>query len=60
MASLGALKRSMALTLILIFGLLFVLLIVVSTLLQWYMGDIGFPFRPRLAPIAQSGYRSLS
>ncbi|MCK4265785.1 MAG: M48 family metalloprotease, partial [Thermoplasmata archaeon] len=49
MASLGALKRSMALTLILIFGLLFVLLIVVSTLLQWYMGDIGFPFWIQIA-----------
>ena len=44
MASLGALKRSMALTLILIFGLLFVLLVVISTLIQWYMEDQFFPF----------------
>lgn len=44
MASLGALKRSMALTLILIFGMLFVLLVVVSTLLQWYMAGSFIPF----------------
>ncbi|MDO9537444.1 MAG: zinc metalloprotease HtpX [Thermoplasmata archaeon] len=44
MASLGALKRSMALTLILIFGLLFALLVVISTLVQWYMQDTFFPF----------------
>lgn len=44
MASLGALKRSMALTLTLIFGLLFGLLVVISMLLQWYMEDSFFPF----------------
>jgi heat shock protein HtpX len=44
MASLGALKRSMALTLILIFGMLFTLLVVISTLVQWYMEDNLFPF----------------
>ena len=44
MASLGALKRSMALTLILIFGMLFALLVVISTLVQWYMQDNLFPF----------------
>lgn len=44
MASLGALKRSMALTLILIFGLLFALLAVISTLVQWYMEGALIPF----------------
>ena len=44
MASLGALKRNMALTLFLIFGLLFGLLVVISMLLQWYMEDSFFPF----------------
>jgi heat shock protein HtpX len=44
MASLGALKRSMALTLILIFGLLFMLLVVVSTLIQWYMETAQIAF----------------
>jgi heat shock protein HtpX len=44
MASLGALKRSMALTLILIFGLLFMLLVVVSTLIQWYMESAQIAF----------------
>lgn len=44
MASLGALKRSMALTLILIFGLLFALLVVVSTLIQWYMESAQIAF----------------
>jgi len=44
MASLGALKRSMALTLILIFGLLFALLVVISMLVQWYMESNFFPF----------------
>ncbi len=44
MASLGALKRNMALTLFLIFGLLFGLLVVISMLLQWYMDDSFFPF----------------
>ncbi len=44
MASLGALKRSMALTLILIFGMLFMLLIVISTLVQWYMASALIPF----------------
>jgi len=44
MASLGALKRNMAITLILIFGLLFGLLVVISMLLQWYMEDSYFPF----------------
>ncbi|MFO7618276.1 MAG: zinc metalloprotease HtpX [Thermoplasmata archaeon] len=44
MASLGALKRSMALTLILIFGMLFALLIVISTLIQWYMAGAFIPF----------------
>jgi len=44
MATLGALKRSMALTMILIFGLLFALLVVISTLLQIYMQNRLFPF----------------
>jgi heat shock protein HtpX len=44
MASLGALKRSMALTLILIFGMLFMLLAVIATLVQWYMADAFVPF----------------
>jgi len=43
MASLGALKRSMALTLILIFGMLFALLVVVGILVQWYMEANAFP-----------------
>ena len=43
MASLGALKRSMALTLILIFGLLFALLVVISMLLQVYMDNSFVP-----------------
>ena len=44
MASLGALKRSMALTLILIFGLLFGLIVLISTLVQIYMQNQFFPF----------------
>ncbi|MCK4757969.1 MAG: M48 family metalloprotease [Thermoplasmata archaeon] len=36
MASLGALKRSMALTLILIFGLLFALIVLIFELFMWY------------------------
>ena len=43
MASLGALKRSMALTLIVIFGMLFFFLIIVSILLQIYMEGAGLP-----------------
>jgi len=41
MASLGSLKASMALTLILIFGILFFLLIVISFALQAYLGGLG-------------------
>ncbi len=44
MASLGALKRSMALTLILIFGMLFALLVVIATLVQWYMAEALISF----------------
>jgi len=44
MASLGALKRSMALTLILIFGMLFALLVVIATLVQWYMAEAFVSF----------------
>jgi heat shock protein HtpX len=51
MASLGALKASMALTLILIFGLLFAFLVVASTLIQWYMEESLFPFWSQLVVV---------
>jgi len=44
MASLGALKRSMAITLILIFGLLFALLVGISVIIQYFMESALVPF----------------
>lgn len=44
MATLGALKRSMAMTLIFIFGLLFALIVLISIIVQWYMQSQMFPF----------------
>jgi heat shock protein HtpX len=53
MASLGSLKRSMAVTLILIFGLLFMLIIVIYELVNIFLLDAGFEDRSYMYWIIQ-------
>jgi heat shock protein HtpX len=51
MASLGSLKRNMAVTLILIFGVLFGFLVIISIILQVAMEESFFPFYIQIAVI---------